>query len=277
MIEVRLVHQLNDFRQTHPIQRVASGGHIWEYLRGGAGASSIGLLPGGAGNAENMFVIMGILEKDFRVLSITCPDSVTNTAEIERGITTIMDREGIPKAYLLGHSLGAMFAERVMLAAPDRVEGLIIANAAHYGRLRRRLVMLATSLLAYLPRGLVARQARAAFARLMKNTPDREFWIPYLTAEMERMSRGDLQNRSACMRDVIRGFPQRPADLGGWKGRVLILESDDETGFTKREKAALRRLYSNASVHVFHGAGHLSPLTRPSEFADAVSKFVGGS
>ena len=78
----------------------------------------------------------------------------------------------------------------------------------------------------------------------------------------------------ACMRDIIRGCPRRPTDLGTWKGPVLILESDNETGFTAREKAALRRLYLHASVHIFRDAGHLSLIARPSEFAETVMELV---
>jgi pimeloyl-ACP methyl ester carboxylesterase len=61
---------------------------------------------------------------------------------------------------------------------------------------------------------------------------------------------------------------------GEWNGRVLILESDQETGFTARERHDFRLLYPGASVHVFAHAGHLSFITHTQEFITIAGDFL---
>jgi pimeloyl-ACP methyl ester carboxylesterase len=170
--------------------------------------------------------------------------------------------------------LGGAFAERFMLRYPERTASLVLANIAHYGRLRAALIRGLLPLIPRLPRWLAGQRMRATFNRLLKSHPEKQFWVSLLCAEIDQAGADGLSNRARCMRDAMDRFPSAPADLRGWNGPVLILESDDETGFTKRERLALRRLYPNAEVHVFQGAGHLSFITQPAEFEAAVRRFL---
>jgi pimeloyl-ACP methyl ester carboxylesterase len=54
----------------------------------------------------------------------------------------------------------------------------------------------------------------------------------------------------------------------------LILEPDEETGFTLRERHNFRLLYPDASVHVFAHAGHLSFITHTQEFISVAADFI---
>ena len=70
---------------------------------------------------------------------------------------------------------------------------------------------------------------------------------------------------------------RRTGGDASWGGRVLLLESEDDTGFEPEEQAALRSLHPRAAVHVFPGAGHLSWLEQPDAFAAEVSTLLAPS
>jgi len=268
-----LAGQLRVFRQEHPLRRLDVGGATWEFFSAGRGSRTVILLPGGGGGPEDMFTLMAGLENEFRVVAIGCPLTVTRAQDVMDGIAAIMDEEGVGKACLLGHSLGGLFAECFMMKHPERAGSMILANIAHYGTLRMAVIRRVLPVMSHLG-WLLPLQTRATFHRLLKGRPEREFWLSYLCAEADKAGADGLSNRVKCMRDMIGHFPAVPADLKGWNGPVLILESDNETGFTKSERLALRRLYANAEVHVFHGAGHLSAITQPREFEEVVRRFL---
>ena len=249
-------------------------GVTWEYLAAGQGGRTVVLLPGGGGAGEDMFTLMAGLETDFRVIAIGCLLAMTRVNDVIDGLAAILDLEGVAQACLLGQSLGGAFAERFMLRYPERTSSLVLANIAHFGKLRAAFIRGLLPLIPRLPRWLARRRMRSTFNRLLKSHPEKEFWVSLLSAELDQLGPDDMSNRLQCLRDAMAGFPASAADLHGWNGPVLLLESDNETGFTKRERMALRRLYPNAQVHVFRGAGHLSFITQPAEFEAAVRRFL---
>jgi len=269
-----LSEQLRAFRQEHPLRHLDVGGTAWAFLSAGRGSRTVILLPGGGGGPEDMFTLVAGLEDEFRIIAIGCPLAVTRTQDVIDGIAAIMDEEGVGKACLLGHSLGGMFTECFMMKHPERVGSMILANIAHYGKLRTVLVGGLLPVMSHVPRWLLGLQLRATFNRLLKGHPEKEFWLSYLCAEVSKAGADGLSSRLRCMKDMLGRYPGGQADLRGWNGPVLILESDNETGFTKNERFALRRLYPNAEVHLFHGAGHLSAITRPQEFEEVVRRFL---
>jgi pimeloyl-ACP methyl ester carboxylesterase len=146
---------------------------------------------------------------------------------------------------------------------------------ANYSRLRIALFKPLLALFSRMPESLLLSQVRRQFQRLLKNDPHRDFWLSYFEeAEIANLGEHGLANKYACMRDLISNYSVSPEKISKWPGKVLILETDDETGFTQGERKALRALYRNARVRVFTGAGHLSFLTRPQEFARIVLDFL---
>jgi esterase len=272
-----LFEQLRVFRETHQTRWIKSAGLEWEFISSVSGPSAVILLPEGGGNAEDMFSLMTALEQEFNVIAVGCPDEVTNVPDIVQAIAVILDSLGVQEAFLLGHSLGGMFAECFMLKYPERTSGLILANVAHFSTFRETFIRGALSILPHLPRPFVERHAIAALKRQLANTKDAAFWVPYLEFEIAHLSSTALANRASCMVDAIERYPMKRIDLDTWKRRVLILESDNDTAFTPDECTNLRGLYADAQVHVFRGAGHFCHYTRPLEVAAVVTEFLNAT
>ncbi len=64
------------------------------------------------------------------------------------------------------------------------------------------------------------------------------------------------------------------ADLDGWAGRILIIESDDDPGVPRRYREQLKHLYAGAFVHTFHGGGHAPNISHHEELVAVIKQFM---
>lgn len=260
------------FRATHKSRTHVSGRHIWDVIESGSGERTIVLLPGGGGSAESQFPLITALESHARVLSIGCPATVTTIGEVVGGLERLLGDYDAKTFFLLGHSLGGLFAEAFAAVHPGRLCGLILANTGRYAPRRARMIGATLRAASYLPAPAITGFLSSRINRLLHGHRDRSFWLDYFTHdELLRVGKEGIANRGRCIADAIAHWQDRGSSYGG---PVLILESDNETGFTAEERTALRQSYPRAKVHVFHGAGHLSSITRPNEFANEVAAFM---
>jgi pimeloyl-ACP methyl ester carboxylesterase len=261
---------LREFRATHSVFTRAISGHVWDLIDGGQGEPALVLLPGGGGSAESQFHLISLFEKHVRVLSIGCPATVTSIGEVVQGLARVLDEHEIARCFLLGHSLGGVFAQAFAAAHPERVRGLIFANTAAYSPRRGRFVGAALRSARYLPKRLVASYLNARVRRLLGNHRDREFWVEYFAGdEFGRVGVEGAANRGRCVADSVANAPAK-----AYAGPVLIIESDNETGFTPAERTAFKRSYPQAALRTFHAAGHLASITRRDEFVAEVLGFL---
>jgi pimeloyl-ACP methyl ester carboxylesterase len=261
---------LRAFRATHASRTHLIGEHSWVVIDGGRGEPPLVLLPAAGGSAESQFQLIDRFEKHARVISIGCPATLTRVADAVTGIHAILNDLSVQSCYLLGQSLGGIFAQVYASAFPERVEGLILANTARYSTRRARIVRMALSSARHLPRKAVVTLLGARVKRLLHGHPDRDFWLEYFGRdELERVGRRGIANLGACVADSV-----RHADGPRYVGRTLIIESDNDTAFTPAERQALRESYPQAKMCVFQGAGHLSGITRREEFLAQVAEFM---
>ncbi|HEX5275749.1 MAG TPA: alpha/beta hydrolase [Candidatus Rubrimentiphilum sp.] len=264
---------LREFRVTHSSRGHSIGGHAWEVIACGQGEPALVLLPGGGGSAESQFHLIDCLEKHARVLSIGSPATLARIADAVMGIRAILNDAGIEKCYVLGQSLGGIFAQAYASTFPERVEGLILANTARYSARRAQLVRMALSSAPHVPDKAVVAVLGVRVKRLLRGHPDRDFWLEYFGCdEFRRIGRRGIANLGACIADSVRSD-----DGARYKGRVLIIESDNDSGFTHSERLALKASYPHAALCTLRGAGHLASITRHAEFTEAVLTFVRGT
>jgi pimeloyl-ACP methyl ester carboxylesterase len=270
-----MAEQFQRFRSSHPVTHREISGHDWNIIATGKGDQTVVILPGGGGDAESMFPVVSGLEREYRVIAIGYPATAANAEDVIEGIKAILDEYGVPHACLLGHSLGGMLARAFSLKCPERVDSLIIANSAVYSPGRRLFFKAVLPVMACLPHAILVRAIRSGFNRLLKGHPDREFWLCYVNqCEMARPDSPGIRNQLSCMAGLLKDRNLTRTSPGEWNGRVLILESDQETGFTARERHDFRLLYPGASVHVFAHAGHLSFITHTQEFITIAGDFL---
>lgn len=74
--------------------------------------------------------------------------------------------------------------------------------------------------------------------------------------------------------DYMLNYTFHQDDLKDWPGRVLIIESDDDTVIGPVQLKLLKGMYSQAKVYTFHKAGHVPAITHEAEYIQLLKDFL---
>jgi pimeloyl-ACP methyl ester carboxylesterase len=162
---------------------------------------------------------------------------------------------------VVGHSLGGRVAVRLAAARPELVRALVLTGAPlvpRAGRARRP--------------PLSYRAARAMH---------RAHLLGEARMERARLRHGSADYRAAqgVMRDVlVRLVNERYDDaLSALECPVELVWGDDDTDVPVQSARALAAAIPHAQLTLCPGAGHLLPLTAPSELRAAVERALARS
>ena len=108
---------------------------------------------------------------------------------------------------------------------------------------------------------------RAAF-----DAPD-PFWLELFDSTVARLTKRELVSRVLLASEFLQ-HRYSTDDLQQWRGRILILDADEDPLMPPRVRSALRSLYPTAEVHTFSGTGHSAAILRPEEYAQAIASFL---
>jgi pimeloyl-ACP methyl ester carboxylesterase len=175
-------------------------------------------------------------------------------------LTAAIDEAGGGRALVVGLSLGGYAATALAAEHPERVRGLVVADASREPVGMAGLAMLAYGwTLRWLPKTLVREVAVGLFRRGYGRA---------LAAELGR----DYDSRAGAI--GVLTLPRRPVRhrLRAYGGPVLVLNGSLDWFFTGGEATFVEGL-ENVTVHRIPGAAHLSNLDRPDEFTAAVTTF----
>ncbi|HEX7951203.1 MAG TPA: alpha/beta fold hydrolase [Candidatus Limnocylindrales bacterium] len=164
------------------------------------------------------------------------------------------------RAVLVGLSLGGYVAMAVAARHPERVRGLVVADASLEPRGLGGLGMVAYGwLLRLMPAWLVREVAAGLFRRQYGRRLARELVVGY---DSRAGAAAVLRLRGERFRDRLRAYG----------GPVLVLNGDRDAIFTAGERRLAGNL-RNVTIQRIAGASHLSSVDRPDEFTAAVATF----
>ncbi|MDH4053512.1 MAG: acetoin dehydrogenase dihydrolipoyllysine-residue acetyltransferase subunit, partial [Rubrivivax sp.] len=181
----------------------------------------------------------------------------TGLADLAAFVGKFLDALGVPKAHLVGHSLGGAVAARLALDAPDRVASVALVNPAGLGE--------------DINAGYTDGFVKAASRRELKPV------VEMLFADPSLVSRQLLDDLLKYKR--LDGVTELLADLGGRQfgggrqaerpvrqlgGLPLLVVWGAEDKVIPAAQAALAP--QGADVHVLPGAGHMAMMEKAGEF-----------
>lgn len=241
------------------------------------------LIHGLAGSAANFQAIIPLLAQRFRVvapdllgfgLSDRPPDGDYSQRAQARLLRDFMERLGILKASLLGHSLGGVVALRFASLFPERVDRLILVCSAPP-------VPLSSPLLAWPPLRplLEAVMGLALHARRFREGILRQgFWDPsFLTAELaERyLSPSRLRGSARALAKTIADIGgEEPIALSQVRHPTLLLWGVDDRWLPPSVGERMAASLANAHLRVIARSRHLLLEERPQAAAEAISSFL---
>jgi 3-oxoadipate enol-lactonase len=202
----------------------------------------------------------------------TSPSGIT-VADLARDVVAVLDRARIPRAHLLGASLGGMVAQELAIDHPERVDRLVLACTTPGWPYAYPMPSQSTRLLTAtrsLPR-------KVALRRNVENA----------------LSAQTVRDRPELVERLVRHQQARPNDPAAWtalatagarfsgnlrqqriRARTLVLHGDADTVVDPRNSALLARRIPRAELVTLPGLGHLFFWEDPEAFVDAVVGFL---
>lgn len=264
--------QFRQFRSAHPYKECVTDGITWEYILCGKGEALV-LLPGGIRSAETWFKLITVLENEYQIVSPTYP-ALPTMAEHTKGIAAILESETIEKAHILGTSFGGWVAQCFVRSHPEKVATLILSNTSGPHWISSSLLRIGQASTFLFPQFLIQSAFRRNLFNLLSvSDSDQEFWKAFVKEVSLKMTRNDLTAQQKCGLD-FNNYVFTKEDLIDWPGRILILESDDDTAIKYVAREKLKALYPQAQVHTFHKAGHTPGYTNPKEYISVIKNFL---
>jgi 4,5:9,10-diseco-3-hydroxy-5,9,17-trioxoandrosta-1(10),2-diene-4-oate hydrolase len=191
-------------------------------------------------------------------------------------VVELMDAVEMPRATLVGHSMGGALAVAVALRHPGRVSRLALLAPVGFGAVsllgvaRRITPRVLTPLLPHLLRrwmvGMVLRLAYARDAQITRRDVD-EYFAPTQFPSYVR-----------AMRDLLHDFewaPGRREDLERLAAPTLVLYGTRDLLVWRPSVEALVRSIPHVRFEIVEGAGHVLPEEVPELVNARLAEFVG--
>lgn len=197
--------------------------------------------------------------------------SALSISDYAADVIDLLDELGIARAVIGGASMGGYVALAILQAAPDRVDGLILANTragadSPEGRANRRAML-----------ALVDREGPSGVARDMmpkllgKTTRDTN---PSLEATIRRLIK---QQSPVGIRSAIHRMMHRPdstALLAAVNVPTLVITGEEDELIPVSESRAIATAVKGARLLIIPRAGHLANIEQPEAFNHALAAFL---
>ena len=197
------------------------------------------------------------------------PEGPYTAAQMAEDALQVLDEAGIERAHVLGASLGGMIAQELVVAAPERVDRLVLccttpggSNAVPMPEITMRLFAEAASLQPevalrrFIENALGANPPVALvdelFARRVANPPDPAGWQAQAAAGM--------------------GFQGVDGEISS---PTLIVAGTADNVVDYRNTEVLAAAISGARVELLNGCGHLFFWEQPDACVQIVNEFLG--
>ena len=244
------------------------------------------LIPGLQGRWEWMRPAVDALARRHRVITFSLCDERTSKFPCDpkrafenyiEQVDTALDRAGLERAVIAGVSFGGLIAMEYAARRPQRLQGLVLANALHrsfhptsqQSRFLKSPWLMSPLFVATAPRRMRAEMAAT---------------FPTLSARLKFMASYSLKvmfalaSPSKMARRVEWATQHRFAEAARIDAPALIVTGEPELdGVVPVEltRRYLDELHSATHV-VMKRTGHNGLVTRPGEFADMLGRFVDG-
>lgn len=197
------------------------------------------------------------------------PDEGYRLSDMSRDLRAFMDAAGLPSAVIVGHSMGAMVAQRFVVDHLDRVAGLVLMGAV--------------STLSENPDWTAFYQSTIApltdpiGATFVREWQQRTLARPMLTDHRDVIVRETLKVPARVWQATFEGLLSTPdfsAALATAAVPTLILWGDRDAYADRASQERLRTVIRGARLVVYGGAGHAFHWEDPIRCAKDIGTFL---
>lgn len=276
------VERLKEFRHAHLPKRLTFGGAQWEYIACGRGEQTLLLLPGALSVGESTFPLITAFENEYRIIAPSYALSLRMTGLCE-GIAHILETEDVNQVHVIGGSYGGLVAQYFVRKYPDKACSLVLSHTFLMTPKFEKPLKIAGKLFPALPRSLFVPLLKLRFNKMLLSTlraakhSEFEFWRAYLNEAVasDRLKEVAV-HQNKCLLELARQPQFAEDDLKEWRGKILIIDSDDDPAISAKDRVLLRNTYPQAQVQTFCDAGHASSILKREEAFSVIRNFLSG-
>jgi 3-oxoadipate enol-lactonase len=236
----------------------------------GLGYARWGWKPVLPGLAERFDVLLfdnrGIGESD-------APPGPYTASEMAADALQVLDEAEVERAHVVGTSLGGMVAQELALAAPERVDRLVLACTTPGGPRAHPMPEVTVALLAEAQR----LEPTVALRRFVENA-----LAPQTVAEHPELVERIMEHRLRTKQDPAAWSAQAAAGatfdaydrVGAITAPTLVVTGTDDAVVDPRNSELLCQLLTDSDNAYFPGLGHLFFWESPDGFVHCVTSFI---
>jgi non-heme chloroperoxidase len=266
---------------THSADAVLANGIRLRYLEAGDPAGHPVIMPHGYSDSSFSFSpIIPLLGAEYRLFALDQrghgdsdrPEGGYRMSDFAADVVAFMDALELPRATLVGHSMGTFVALEVALSAPQRVAGLALIDSAPAAGTPTLLEVdaLVAPLRDPVPLDFVREfQASTAYEPLPSD------FLDQVVAESLKLPARVWQ---AAMAGLIAA--DNRDRLGQIQAPVLLLWGEQDGMFVRADQEALLAGLAQATLTTYPDTGHAPHWERPAQVAQDLRGFlrkVGGA
>jgi (E)-2-((N-methylformamido)methylene)succinate hydrolase len=197
------------------------------------------------------------------------PGSQLTLEELQSDLLRLLDQNKIDSVHLVGHSGGAFLALRVALDHPERVRSLILVSGAAYCDAHARSIIDRwwSTYAEEGPDGLTLRFLKDLYY------PD---WVEAHMDFVDRLYK-DIEHRdfsaAVAWGRALKTFDERNSITAIRKPTLIVQAMDDQVVDASHGRI-LRQSIPGSLIRIFAQTGHMVPIERPTELAEAISEHI---
>jgi pimeloyl-ACP methyl ester carboxylesterase len=190
--------------------------------------------------------------------------------EMAEDVVRLLDHLKLPKAHLVGYSMGAIVAGKVAATHPDRVLSVVYGGQAPI--LTEKVKADAREIDVF---AKAVEEGKGLGSYLLEVMPADK---PKLTEEQANALAKILYGNKDVKAFAAAGRGIKDLDVTGdqlkkCKAPILFVHGSKDADATKERAAAIIKLLGRGEIKVIEGADHMTTLTKP-EFANTIEEFL---
>lgn len=246
----------------------------------GRGDNVLVILHGLLGSSQNWQRAAQVLEKKYRVLVVDhrnhgqSPQTATHTfADLREDIRHFFDRQHLDRAYLLGHSMGAMAAMEFAFYYPERLAGLIIEDMAPRAYQSSSGDILNALSAIDLSKMTSRHEIDAMLAQTIKSRQTRQFLLTNLIRRDDHSFswKANLPALQHFQREMATYEPPLSAIF---TGETLFLGGELSDYRIDHDQDVILRHFPNSKLIMIPNAGHWIHFEALEQFTGAITRFI---
>lgn len=290
--QIDMKKEFAEYNRLAPVKTVEinSGTFAYRYYKNPAPKVNVTLvvLVGGTGLADGIFAMAKSFMEKYSIISFSYPMDFEGNEATADAIYELIKYLKAENIYLWGQSYGGLLAQIIAKRHPGVVKGLILTSTASlsndikYEGMKRFYEMINEEkeqknnrMYKHFPMFALPVIMKLAFKKHLNNSPDTYNAVKELLKQIKPSMKKEYFIHMNTLLSDLRNFvgTHHKEDFAYLKGRVLIIEPDDDKTFTDDIKEALINIMTEPCVVRDIKGGHLAIMLNPDELVRIIDRF----